>query len=242
MPNNISNKLVVTSSNSNEIEQFLNRIKGNNQGEVIDFNAIIPMPFLLENTEESGNINESVYYYLTHSGKEEIVSKVLSSMYVYMLKKKSFDKYSDEDLQNLYSTGEKYYNNFLKTGSINWYDWRYKHWNTKWNAYESSYSSDSETKITMFFQTAWRGVPCIIKKLVSMFPNLEFDYKYSDEDMTYNCGIGKGDKNGFKFTEVEDASDEAMLVYIECWNEDEEEFVKQNGRWHRKDSLEEDEE
>lgn len=79
-----------------------------------------------------------------------------------------------------------------KYGKNNWYDWNRLNWGTKWNSY--GYSGDGIKDFdgkTITFETAWNSVPCIIKKLSEQYPDIEFEYSYSDEDFGYNVGAMK---------------------------------------------------
>jgi hypothetical protein len=64
-----------------------------------------------------------------------------------------------------------------------------------------------------------------------MFPNLEFFYAYADEDTSYNCGKGYGKDGHISIDIAEDASDESMEIYIECWQEDWDNFKKTENGW-----------
>ena len=64
-----------------------------------------------------------------------------------------------------------------------------------------------------------------------MFPNLEFDYIYADEDFPYNCGEGHGVDGSISFNFPEDGSDEAMSLYIECWQQEWDNFKKTEHGW-----------
>lgn len=70
----------------------------------------------------------------------------------------------------------------------NWYDWRMKNWNTKWNAYgfeTPTYSGDTGT---ITFLTA-NGSPFrVLFKLSEKYPDVEFELRYADEDLGYNVG------------------------------------------------------
>ena len=70
-----------------------------------------------------------------------------------------------------------------------------------------------------------------IKKLVEMFPNLEFAYKYADEVIACNCGEAYGVDGNASFNFTEDDSDEAMALYIECWREEWDNFKKTENGW-----------
>ncbi|AQU79750.1 hypothetical protein [Planococcus faecalis] len=65
-------------------------------------------------------------------------------------------------------------------------EWARRNWGTKWNAY--SQSDEISTGNTIYFDTAWNGVPGLIRKLAWIFPNVEFEYCYADEDFGHNVG------------------------------------------------------
>lgn len=75
-----------------------------------------------------------------------------------------------------------------------WYEWCLKNWGTKWNAYDQEFNKITNT---LYFDTAWSGVPELISKLAWIFPNVKIDYSWADEDLGYNVG-----KCSFKDTEV----------------------------------------
>ena len=73
-----------------------------------------------------------------------------------------------------------------------WLEWCRKNWGTKWNAIKaekSYYFNPPEAKEdTIFFETAWSGVPELISKLGFIFPTVIIDYYWCDEDFGYNVG------------------------------------------------------
>lgn len=73
-----------------------------------------------------------------------------------------------------------------------WYEWSIKNWGTKWNAFGTS-----EQGNIIEFETAWNGVPKLISKLGIIFPDIEFEYLFADENIGFNLG-----KIEFKDTEV----------------------------------------
>ena len=83
--------------------------------------------------------------------------------------------------------GKQYFENLLKHGATNWYDWRISHWGTKWNAYDCV-EVDPDAKYLQF-NTAWSSVPDILSLLSEQFPDVQITYKWSDEDIGYNVGI-----------------------------------------------------
>lgn len=83
-----------------------------------------------------------------------------------------------------------------------WYEWNIKNWGTKWNAYNQT--NEDKSPDTICFETAWSGVPKLIEKIAWIFPNVELQYEFADEDLGYNVG-----RYNFKDTEIEDNSPES---------------------------------
>lgn len=73
--------------------------------------------------------------------------------------------------------------------------WAIRNWGTKWNAYSQRRISNN----TIYFETAWSGIPDLIYKLAWIFPDITIGYSYADEDTGYNTGI-------FTFRGVSDTS------------------------------------
>ena len=138
---------------------------------------------------------------------------------------------TEKELSDYKVLGEKIFNIAQQCGSIDWYDWRISNWGTKWNAYETEIGSYCDGSLELYFYTANYGAVPVIKKLAEMFPNLEFIYKYADEVFPYNCGEGYGTEGSFSFKYAEDGSDEAMVLYIECWQEEWDNFKKTEDGW-----------
>ena len=65
----------------------------------------------------------------------------------------------------------------------NWHDWNCIHWGTKWNA---KYTHIDDEVIE--FETAWSAPMPILSKLSEKYPDIEFDYKYADENIGSNFG------------------------------------------------------
>ena len=63
--------------------------------------------------------------------------------------------------------------------------WARKNWGTKWGPYEQRHEDD-----TIYFNTAWNGVPDLVRKIAWIFPDVNIEYSYADEDLgSSNCGI-----------------------------------------------------
>jgi hypothetical protein len=70
-----------------------------------------------------------------------------------------------------------------------WYHWNVRNWGTKWDIAvpNGQEYSDTQMEITddgsvmYHFQTAWSPVGEVLIKLSEMYPSLEFDYEYEEE-------------------------------------------------------------
>lgn len=231
MANNIANKLVVNATTQAEIENFLSKIIGIKGGEIlhIDFEKIVPMPECLPDTLCDREHQNALYFYLMTTGNENMVDELLSYPQRF-----SMDVYKDKTEKELFDykvLGEKIFNIALQCGSIDWYDWRIRNWGTKWNAYETDIDSCCDGSVELYFYTANHGAIPVIKKLVEMFHNLEFIYKYADEDFPYNCGEVYGVDGSVSVKFAEDGCDEAMSLYLECWQDEWDNFKKTENGW-----------
>ena len=65
-------------------------------------------------------------------------------------------------------------------------EWSRDNWGTKWNAY--SQGDNRNTENTIYFQTAWNNVAELIRKVAWIFPGIEIEYSYCDEDFGSNLG------------------------------------------------------
>jgi hypothetical protein len=76
----------------------------------------------------------------------------------------------------------------FQTG-MDWYNWNVRNWGTKWDVAVSDDSKYSNTtmewtdddSVMYHFETAWSPVFEALIKLSEMFPSLEFDYEYEEE-------------------------------------------------------------
>lgn len=80
-----------------------------------------------------------------------------------------------------------------KYGDLNWYDWSIQNWGTKWNAHDTAIDgitefSDSTAEFRFTFYTAWSCPEQIYSEIAKIYPNLEFDVEFADEDIGSNCG------------------------------------------------------
>lgn len=106
---------------------------------------------------------------------------------------------------------------------LDWYNWQVDNWGTKWNANDSYVISNY-----ISYQTAWCFSEPILKKLSELFPNVEFLFKYADEDIGSNCGSGVATNGKVIFDDLSD--NDSIELAITLWGcEDDYEFV--DGEW-----------
>jgi hypothetical protein len=98
----------------------------------------------------------------------------------------------------------------LKYGRSNWYSWQLFNWGTKWDANESFYNK--EDKILQF-ETPWSVPAPIHQKMADMFPNLQFNGIYADEDFGSNAGYIE---NGVSYA-FDNQSEEACETAAILW-------------------------
>jgi len=193
MPNHITNRLTIIGSTEQveTVKEFIKIEKQEENQEVfgigtIDFDKILPMP-------EDLHINPHMGITTTaeHAIKEPLNSNPLMAMLQNANREKGKSPLEfDEEEWELFI---KVLNNRRKYGAFTWYEWANENWETKWNAYGQPDKRNTENII--FFQTAWSCPHNLMKKLSEMFPDVEFEVAWADEDLGHNLGIIKL-KNG----------------------------------------------
>lgn len=137
-----------------------------------------------------------------------------------------------EDGSRLFRLGQKSYENLQKYGAMNWYDWCYEHWGTKWNASETSVDWE---KREIKFSTAWSEPVPIMSAFHEDFPDVDFTWSYADEDRGCGTGIATAENGVYTIDEMEDGSPEALAHYVACWGADNCMYQDDAGMWHQYD-------
>ena len=185
MPNHIQNRVRLTGEQS-RIDELLKTVQNEEEDlGSIDFNKIIPMPKELDiecssRTERGVKTYSdfiSVYLFGQPDGKLDVFSIPENSEKAFLKVRKDIDP-------ETWSLGKQAYHNKIKFGHSNWYDWRIANWGTKWNAY----SFGETDKNTLSFNTAWSCSMLVMTKLSEMFPDVQFNYAWADEDFGNNVG------------------------------------------------------
>lgn len=91
-------------------------------------------------------------------------------------------------------------------GQNNWYDWSLANWGTKWNAYGYDENKNNNPKEKITFLTAWSAPHPIMEKLAEMYPEVNIQHEWADEDIGMNCGrycYSKGERVEEYFPEAQ---------------------------------------
>lgn len=229
MPNHVKN--ILKMKGISELPIFRADEDGN---KALDFNALIPMPVSL--MKESGSWETTAieavltaihtplrkewlnFSYTPRGNLEERINR--------MLEDKNCCANTREELIDC---GLQYLRNAALYGSTSWYHWCINNWGTKWNAYECDVKED-----VVEFETAWSCPEPIIKKLAEMYPDIEIEHMWADEDMGNNSGCVKYYK-GKKSGGYDSEEQEAFERYIECWGETNCLYKGEDGNWIRRE-------
>lgn len=206
MPNHITNRLIV-SGDDKRVAEFFEFIKGDNGA--MDFNKVFPMPKELE--IEDGSEGEWGKRYL--DGDKDAIEKV--------------DSWPESRKQKALELGKAYIDNIREYGYPTWYGWACRNWGTKWNAYDIEVNFNE-----IRWNTAWNGVPNIVRALSKKFPDLHMEYAFADEDAGYNTGLGETDsEGGFSMIYPDGGTIDSFNIYFDLHPEDRECFRLVNGTY-----------
>lgn len=227
MPNWVRNRLRIIDDNYQNIINRITTYKNKEDGFQMDFEKIIPMPESIRNTELSTTTPTCMGLFINSIKKTPDFQKYITAL---VLNKGNFVSYSDEHQERLIeemiknnerfktkddvlSYGKQCFDNLVNYGVIDWYEWSMKNWGTKWNASRTEINGNE-----IIFETPWDPVPELIKLLSKDYPNVVFEYDYSDEQICVYCGeieISNGEYT--KVEQYEDGSKEAYEKGFELW-------------------------
>lgn len=200
MPNHITN-IVTFRGPSERVAQIREEIKG--EKEVIDFNAIAPMPERLRNFQPCVG---AVAHAKTRAGCADRWDAMSASIPLHP------SEVADE---------ERCFRNIERCGFAYWRDWAIAHWGTKWNAYDQSAVSDD----TIQFDTAWSMPRRLLGSMTERYPDIEIVWIYADEDVGSNCGTITA--RGNQWGEMRPEGDEAVRFACEVKGYDFEEYMSE---------------
>jgi len=117
----------------------------------------------------------------------------------------------DKDTWDL---GKKAFQNIVKYGAPDWYDWRTYHWNTKWDAYGYAENTDYSQYAKLAFMTAWQEPAPVIQQLSEMYPEVEITHQWAEEQYGHYCGTAKylgGKQTEYELMQENSQSEEFAL-------------------------------
>lgn len=153
---------------------------------VLDFNQIVPMPEILNDTV-SGSTTDMGLIALGEADVEaqECLSwprfKNAGITDIEGLKRHIRDHYPEaiEDAKRSLAAKKQ-------TGCHSWYDWSCANWGTKWNAHNAKVVEQSDECAMINFFTAWSPPLPVVKALSEKYPELSFTLKYFEGGMGFN--------------------------------------------------------
>jgi len=91
---------------------------------------------------------------------------------------------------------------------FDWWNWRINNWGTKWEPSDPTFDMD-ENQISYFFDTAWSPPEGWFKKVIKLYPELDFYMTFEEPGMAFK-GEAEGDKGKFLYFKCEDMTDKEM--------------------------------
>lgn len=214
MPNHVTHRLEITAPTKEELDAFLDAIRGEPEGleaaPHISFNRIIPMPDIIRNTESSSTVTIGLALidrldladtlmtpdgsaegffrtYLTFDWvKKEGITTVEEVKE--LLRQRCPD--AEEKARQAVEAYEKY-------GYKDWYNWAIDKWGTKWDAYDQTLVRKSDTEAELIFLTAWSPPTPVFTRIGELFPNIRIVGACFDEGWGYACAIGVFDGHAY---------------------------------------------
>lgn len=239
MPNYVSTRLCFKgdANRIKEIRQLVEHQNGDECKIAFDFNAIIPMPEELDVPSSSSGEYGMRYLILKDANPFSLTEDDRSFIKTMENKKTNNPERFNDDIE----LGRKYLSNISKYSHKDWHSWRVSHWNTKWGAFETEWINDNQVE----FKTAWSFCFPIVEKLSQMFPDVEIEFEYADENCSYNTGKGKyinGEEIDCEYPDGK--SKRGYEIYLSLHPEYEDELVydkeKDNYKWIEEEDEDDD--
>lgn len=143
-----------------------------------DFEKVHPIPEIIKKV---GNIHGGISTAVKARCQAPISGNILLARLQISNRMEAKDSFEDPEDQRKFELSCKAYE---ETGFAYWYDWQIAKWGTKWNSYDHEKINESKFK----FETAWSGVPEIIRTISKNHPEVKISYEWADEDTGCNCG------------------------------------------------------
>ncbi|TDR28934.1 hypothetical protein [Hydromonas duriensis] len=192
MPNYCQNLLSIKGAEHDINNMIQNTFSIHNENcQILDFDKVVPMPKSL-NIDALGvtKLTRFLLYPQSFKGMD-LPSLMLVDQYADALELPCPRFHSIDDFIRLLKQtpkGRRYlleghysYRNQRQYGYTDWYEWRIKHWGTKWGAmhFDCDWSCDNEREYS--FDTAWSPPVPMIEALAEQYPQLTFKLIYVEE-------------------------------------------------------------
>lgn len=190
MPNHITNRIKFLGE-PERIRAIMEAIKHDEMGlGSVDFNKVIPMPESLNIT--AGSITDKglkAYKDFVSILLFDGANKDIDLLNIPEEKEAIFLKQRTDIKEDEWSAGRQAFRNIQQYGFPTWYEWSINNWGTKWNAYDCIEIEDAaEARKELCFNTAWSAPHPILSKLAQMYPDVEIEHEWADEDFGHNLG------------------------------------------------------
>lgn len=194
----------------------------------LDFNAFIPMPEILKDSESSSSVDDGLAIlewearqrgeafemptrrFATSRRLEEMLQWPWVVEAGIKTPAELRDKLEERNHQCI-PKARAALKAYQECGHSDWYSWSCDNWGTKWNAY-SYQEVDNPDCFEFQFDTAWSPPEPVFRKWGEMFPTLTIDIVAFDEGwgFAYDVSIHNGEWGG---GEVDATDDLYELVY-----------------------------
>jgi Ferredoxin-like domain in Api92-like protein len=193
MPNWCSNNVVVIGP-VEEIAHFRQTcIRQDEKGELyFDFNSLIPMPAILEDTVAGGRVDVA----LSLLGSDDLVwfpRSIEEQMKYWQVS--DIDALKDKIGPEAFDQARHSIEAFEQTGAPNWYVWSNRNWSTKWNACDFAVIREEPGRYECRFETAWSPPEPVYIELAATFPRLSFEISGGDDQLNFDFEATARDGN-----------------------------------------------
>lgn len=102
---------------------------------------------------------------------------------------------------------------------FNWWKFNTENWNVKWDADPESVIIEDKT---IFFETPWDSPYNAIMKMFDMFPDMNINVYYADEDYGYNCGyyFHEAGNDCIGTDEYDEVTPKSMVLAHYAWGDE----------------------
>ncbi len=225
MPNHVTHRVAIT-GDVGEIKRFRETCFTLEEGEpCFDFEKIIPMPEILKGSESSSSVDHWLFAMGHDFASFGYITNPLTYPWVQNLgitTREQWREYCEKTWPEGKVAAERAIKAKEETGCVSWYDWRIRHWGTKWGAYSFDFLEEGAERIEFKFDTAWSVPEPIFAKLATMFPTLEVKFTAFDEGWNFAVE-GKIEDGSAFIKEVEATKELYEHVYGEPYESDEDE-------------------